>query len=132
MCSEFWKHVNDCAELLTSVSKTEEESKTRIALKILATSHMSVREWERMTSDLDTPVAEEVSLGGALFYLFEGIIPLVTALCEEFEKLCNSGPACKIYASLLEGEEINKYLWEFAKSVQVCKTEFLDNLLQLL
>ena len=85
---------------------------------------MSIREWEHMASDLNTPVAEGVSLGGALFYLFEGIIPLVTAFCQEFDKLSSSGPACKIYARLLEGEDVNKYLWDFAKSIQVYSTKF--------
>ena len=124
--SKFWKHIDYCTKLLNSIIKEDETDSSKkyhkrigTALKLLTTSYMSVREWEGRTSDLDTPVAERVSLGGAVLYIFEGIIPLVTAFCVELDKLSSSGPACRIYARLLERKDIAKSLWNFASSFKV-------------
>lgn len=121
LCSKFWAHVEFCTTLLTKVCTTVvmDERKVRIALKLLATSHMSIRGWEELTSDLDTPIAENVTLGGALLYLFEGIVPLVTAFCLEFDKLSSSGPACKIFGRLVARDDVINPLWGFAQSVKV-------------
>ena len=118
-CSNFLGHIDDCAKLLTSISRLSDKAeRIRIVLKVAATSHMSVRRWEKLTEDLSSDTVED--LGGALLYLFEGMIPLITAFCMEFYKLSCSGPASKIFRRLLKGEHIAKSLGCFAKSVGVC------------
>ena len=140
------EHIDYCADLLVSISKINEEAEEiseineepeqisernkeaeeiRKVLKVAATSHMSVRRWEKqtmylkkLTMDSNTSTVED--LGGALLYLFEGIIPLVTAFCMEFQKLSCSGPAHKTFERLLKGEDIVKTLCSFAQAVRVC------------
>ena len=118
ICSNFLQHIDDCAKLLTSISGLSDKAeRIRIVLKVAATSHISVRRWEKLTVDLSSATIE--NLGGALLYLFEGIIPLITAFCMEFYKLSCSGPASKTFKRLLKGEHIAKSLGSFARSVGV-------------
>ena len=118
-CSNFLEHIDDCAKLLTSISTLSDKAEQiRIVLKVAATSHISVRRWEKLTVNLSSATVED--LGGALLYLFEGIIPLITAFCMEFYKLSCSGPASKTFKRLLKREDIAKSLSCFARSVRVC------------
>ena len=118
-CSNFLEHIDDCAKLLTHISTLNDRAeRIRIVLKVAATSHISVRRWEKLTVDLSSPTVED--LGGALLYLFEGIIPLITAFCMEFYKLSCFGPASKTFKRLLKSEDIAKSLSCFARSVGVC------------
>lgn len=106
-----------------SVLKDEavNSDQVRIALKFLATTHLSVRGWAELTMDMDSFVDDgesKIPLNSALLYLWEGVIPLVTAYCDTYNRLKESGPSSKMYARLLIARHMS-VLWSFGQSVMV-------------
>lgn len=126
--SGFWNHLKLCTRLIDSVCATVDQtnqSRVCCVLKVLATTHLSVRGWRELTSDLTTKIEDGVCLNEALLYIFDGIIPLVTSFCFEFDGLNSSGPSSKIFKQLLEKDDRISTLWKFAQSIQVCMLELI-------
>ena len=125
--SQFWTHLEYCAMLLDSVctsvhhDETESSDRVRNALKHLATTHLSLRGWAKITSEMNSIVdvgEDKVPLSSALIYLWEGAIPLVTAFCNSYTRLKKSGPSSKVYARLLTSRHLS-VLQSFGQSVMV-------------
>lgn len=107
----------------TSVSHDEAVSSdnVRIILKRMATTHLSLKGWAEVTSEMDSFVdtgEDKVRLSSALIYLWEGAIPLVTAFCTTYTRLKVSGPSSKVYARLLTARHLS-VLQSFGQSVMV-------------
>lgn len=108
-------------DVCSAVDDDDEKSNlVRSSLKVLTTSHLSIRGWLELTSDLNSDKQEGVSLSAALLYLFEGAIPLITAFCSEFNRLRSSGPVSEKFSKLLNEEKSGKICC-FASSFQVLK-----------
>ena len=120
---KFWAHVEYCALLLERVcsSVPQNDHTIQVALKVLATKHLSLKGWADITVELDSTVNDgndEVPLSSALFYLWEGGIPLVSAYCSTYCKLKHSGPSSKMYSMLLTPDHLS-VLKSFAESLKV-------------
>ena len=120
---EFWEHVEYCAILLKGVcsSVPHDDRRIPVALKLLATTHLSLKGWADITHELNSTVDDGndgVSLNSALFYLWEGAIPLVTAYCSTYCTLKHSGPSSRMYSRLLTAKHVS-VLTTFAESLMV-------------
>ena len=105
----------------TSVPLDETSDSVRITLKHLATTHLSLRGWAEITSEMDSFVdagEDKVPLSSALIYLWEGAIPLVTAFCNTYTRLKDSGPSREMFAKLLTARHLS-VLQSFGQSVMV-------------
>lgn len=110
---------NVCTSVLHD--ETVDSDKVRVKLKLLATTHLSLRGWAEITSGMDSFVDDgdsKILLSSALLYLWEGVIPLVTAFCNTFTRLKESGPSSKVYARLLTARHMS-VLRSFGQSVMV-------------
>ena len=99
----------------------EDDCSLSVALKLLATKHLSVKGWVGIAKKykLDFTVNDEkVLLSSALLYLWEGAIPLVTAYCQTYYNLKHSGPSSKLYSRLMEARHLS-VLTSFAESLMV-------------
>lgn len=129
--SPFWIHLEYCTRLLRRVKSPDMVAKSFIALKLLATTHLSLRGWAETVQDVqkemtnpfskvqEKGVADEmcegVLLSSALIYLWEGVIPLVTAFCSSFMRLKTFGSHSELYSKLLEDNR--HYLESFQSEV---------------
>ena len=113
-----------CTSLLHDETDTDP---VRINLKHLATTHLSLRGWAELTSEMDNFVdagEDKVPLSSALIYLWEGAIPLVTAFCNTYIKLKDSGPSREMYSKLLKASHLSA-LRSFGQSVMVMGDNYI-------
>ena len=134
--SQFWTHLQDCTKLLRIITSQEKmRNKVQCTLKFLVTTHLSLRGWaevvkytDEMVYDDDCKASTElisdgsVHLSSTLIYLWDGIIPLVTAFCNAYTRLKESGSSWRLYNSQLAYHRC--YLKEFQDAV-VCKNILL-------
>ena len=114
--SEFWMHLNFCANLMNDVCDIEvDKTKVRSALNVLGTSFLSFRGWEELTSDWNIAIGK-TSLSAVLYYLFEGAIPMVTSLCSILHRTIGVKHAQK--PSERESS-ISNSIWNFFSGLQV-------------
>ena len=94
-----------------------------VVLKLLATKHLSVKGWADIANsyELVATVKDngDLLVSDALFYLWEGAIPLVTAFCHTYSSLKHSGPSSKMYCRLMKDSQLLEKLELFAESLMV-------------
>lgn len=104
---------------MTTISDAKiDVMKARPDLKLLGMSYLSVREWKELTSDWNIVIGKKISLSAAIFYLFEGAIPMVTSFCSEFYRMSGVGPNHKPFE---RDSTVLSSLWNFFLALQVKK-----------
>ena len=92
-----------------------DRAKVRSALHVLGTSFLSFRGWDELTSDWNV-VTGKTSLSAVLFYLMEGVIPLVTSLCSALQRTSGVGHTHK---GLEQDSSAFSAVWNFFSGLQV-------------
>lgn len=117
-----------CTELLSSIvsicNQKSVSNGIRSALMCLSTTFISLQGWRNTIEELDfndliIDRKYGVKLSCALFYLWEGAIPLVTAFCDTYMKFKTSTLHVVNEKLMLEWKKVK--LRNFKESVMVCQ-----------